>query len=273
MKISELNSEKLGKLHAYRNAALMEYQDMMSQPKRNIFEAITDNAFYTQHQLLTIAGRPDAGKTQIGMHIAKSQLMNDIPVSYIALEEMAGDVYTKLANFAGDNVKGLLVEGVGMNEVQQIIQKIRRDYEFGFEFFVLDQLSLVDVDSVPTIREKYDKVQRMLLELVMELPITILQISQLNREAPESDTPENNLAESDRVLGNSKWLGVVIKSDEVDDQTNELILRVRKSKDINGRYRNYRFKFDYKSSLMFDIKEIEDREATKKKKPAFEGYM
>lgn len=256
-----MNKEQLGKLHVRKNNALTEYQSLLAEPKHSIFEAIQDNAWYTKHQLLTIAGRPDAGKTQIGIHIAKSQLMQDIPVTYIALEEVAGEIYTKMDKFIGDKAEQLSVIGAGNNEIDGIIDIIKKDYEqFGICFFVLDQLSLVDVDSVPTIREKYDKVQRLLLQLVMDYPITILQISQLNREAVNVDDPENRLAESDRVLGNSKWLGVVIKDGTVDAQTNKLILRVRKAKQVNGRYANYRFKFDYGSSVMFDIEQITDDE-------------
>ena len=40
-----------GELNAIRNVELMKFQDILDLPATNLFEAITDNAFYTQHQL------------------------------------------------------------------------------------------------------------------------------------------------------------------------------------------------------------------------------
>lgn len=245
--------------------AISEYKESQLLPTRNIFSAINYNAFYKQHQILTIAGRPDAGKTQIAMYIAKSQLEQNIPVHYMAFEETRANLYSSFVRSLNpDQLENLKVDGVGDGELEKVLNNIKIGYDLGYEFFVIDQLSLIDVDTVPTIREKYDKFQRELLKVVMELPITVLQVSQLNRDAKESNEPEYNLAESDRILQNTKWLGVVSKIDDIDKQTKKLRLQIRKSKIENGEYADYEFKYDYNAMFMFDVFDF-------KEKPKWEG--
>ena len=132
---------------------------------------------------------------------------------------------------------------------------------YNIDFFIIDQLSLIDVDDTPDLRAKFDRTQRVLQVLTKELPITILQITQMNRALENDDEmPENKIAESDRIFQNSKWFGIFFKLEDVDSQTVKMGLRIRKSKKRNGSYANYAFKFDYESSTMFDLKELSDDE-------------
>jgi len=172
-----------GELNAIRNVELMKFQDILDLPATNLFESITDNAFYTPHQLLTIGGRPDVGKTQMAMHIAKTQLLNDKYVAYFGLEEEAGEIYTSIERFIPvERAEKLLVQDYAYTELNELTGRIRAIYErYNIDFFVIDQLSLIDVDETPDLRAKFDRTQRVLQVLTKELPITILQITQMNR--------------------------------------------------------------------------------------------
>lgn len=252
-----------GELNAIRNVELMKFQDILDLPATNLFESITDNAFYTPHQLLTIGGRPDVGKTQMAMHIAKTQLLNDKYVAYFGLEEEAGEIYTYIEQFIPvERAEKLLVQDYTYTELNELTGRIRAIYErYNIDFFVIDQLSLIDVDDTPDLRAKFDRTQRVLQVLTKELPITILQITQMNRALENDDEmPENKIAESDRIFQNSKWFGIFFKLEDVDSQTVKMGLRIRKSKKRNGSYANYVFKFDYEASTMFELKELSDDE-------------
>ncbi|ANU78871.1 DNA helicase [Weissella phage WCP30] len=256
-----LDQEKRAKLHLERNAAVDLYRLMSDVPAQPLFESIKDNAFYTPHQLITIGARPDVGKTVMAMHIAKTQLLNGHTVAYFGLEEEAGELYLNMDEYVPtERAENFIVRSFEYTEINSFVAEVQflhKEYEV--DFIVLDQLSLLDVDDTPEIRAKFDKVQRRLQVLTKELEITILQITQLGRGVSEQEEmPENFISESDRIFQNSKWLGIFSKFGEIDETTREFGMRIRKSKKRNGRYANYIFKFDYASSIMFDVKEYND---------------
>jgi len=181
--------------------------------------------------LIVIAARPSMGKTALAMNIAKHQAKKGVPVGIFSLEQPANELFNRMAadeasidtmsfqtgNFSADELKTLnfvqgklwelplWVDDSGFVTIEEICSRTRR-YARRNQLRVLyiDHLQLIySTAKFQSRNDMLGYVTSRLKGLAKELNITVVLLSQLNRQLENRTNPDKRPRLSDlRDSGN-----------------------------------------------------------------------
>ena len=211
-------------------------------------------------ELITLAARPRVGKTTLGLNIAQNVSVNE-PVGFVSMEMTRQQLVTRMAYRKGNLSSSLYRTGrmdkkmfldlttalqslnnlnLWIDDSRQTIKSLvvrarRQQREKGLRVLVVDYLQLLTGTRRGTMSraEQVGDYTRELKILAKELDITVILLSQINREGADKPSMEN-LKETGSTEENSDQVWILYRP-EIEDQpgilSDEALLAVPKNRE------------------------------------------